>query len=356
MAINPYEGLPKRQFWRPAVAEDHVLSTTTLYRKKFPIKREDRIGTAGSCFAQHISKRLISSGFNYLDVEPPPAMLPNELHSKFGYGIFSARYGNIYTVSQLLQLAQEAVGIIPIYKISWEKNGRFYDPLRPNVEPYGLSSPEEVIFHRQYHLRKVRLLLESCDVFIFTLGLTEGWICKRTGRTLPNTPGTIAGVYDPELYEFHNFTHKQIKSDFVSFMNLVWEIQKSKKCRFILTISPVPLTATATDNHVLVATTYSKATLRSVAGELYNEYEEVDYFPAFEIIFSPWSRGIFYETNLRTVSKVGVDAVMRIFFLEHHLENISASHTKPIELSCSVPSEIDDDVVCEEALLEAFAK
>ncbi|WP_339375331.1 hypothetical protein [Paracoccus yeei] len=34
----------------------------------------------------------------------------------------------------------------------------------------------------------------------------------------------------------------------------------------LLTVSPVPLAATTTDNQVLVPTTYSKSVLRSVAG------------------------------------------------------------------------------------------
>ena len=36
--------------------------------------------------------------------QPPPALLPTDLHSRFGYGIYSGRYGNIYTARQLLQL------------------------------------------------------------------------------------------------------------------------------------------------------------------------------------------------------------------------------------------------------------
>ena len=38
--------------------------------------------------------------------------------------------------------------------------------------------------------------------------------------------------------------------------------------RFLLTVSPVPLTATASGQHVLTATTYSKSVLRSAAGFL----------------------------------------------------------------------------------------
>lgn len=355
MTTSPYKNLPPRQFWRSAVAEDHVLSTTNLWRKKINITLEDRIASAGSCFAQHISRRLIESGYKFLDVEPPPKQLPSNLHTRFGFSTYSARYGNIYTAAQLIELAEEAMGLRPSLVYSWEKEGRFYDPLRPNVEPNGLNSHEEVRFHREYHLKQVRRLLENCEIFVFTLGLTEAWVCKRSGRTLPTAPGTIAGDYQPELYEFKNYTYSRIKSDFVRFMELVWSIQKSRRCRFLLTVSPVPLTATATDNHVLVATTYSKSTLRSVAGELYDEYDEVDYFPSYEIIASPWSHGLFYEPNLRSVAAAGVDAAMRVFFLEHTLsKHAKLTSDKTGSLTCNC--EQDDDVVCEDALLEGFSK
>lgn len=354
---NPYMNLPKRQFWKTGVEQSHVLSTIDLWKKKIDISHEDRIVSAGSCFAQHISHRLAKSGYNFIDAEPAPKGLPKNLHKHYGYGTYSARYGNIYTSAQLIELALEALGEIPSLDYSWENKGRFYDPLRPNVEPDGLDSHEEVIFHRKYHLERVRYLLKICDVFIFTLGLTEGWVCRRSGRTLPTAPGTIAGDYDATLYEFKNFTHTEIKSDLIKFMDLM-KLLRGGECRFLFTVSPVPLTATAANEHVLVATTYSKSTLRSVVGELYHKYAEVDYYPSYEIIMSPWSRGLFYETNLRSVTPAGVDAAMRPFFLEHNLKKAQATNkvAKDNTSSTGLADDSDDEVVCEEALLEAFAK
>ena len=103
--------------------------------------------------------------------------------------------------------------------------------------------------------------------------------------------------------------------------------------RFLVTVSPVPLTATATDEHVLVATTYSKSVLRSVAGALAMEFADIDYVPSYEIIASPWSKGAFYESNLRTVTAEGVSSVMRVFFAEHGMgaDAIAGDHALPEE-------------------------
>src|SRR5690606_22673396 len=69
LMINPYQGLPNHQFWRRAVSgvEHHLLDPVVA--PKFKIEREERVATAGSCFAQHISRRLSQIGFNYFVTE-----------------------------------------------------------------------------------------------------------------------------------------------------------------------------------------------------------------------------------------------------------------------------------------------
>jgi hypothetical protein len=183
MIKSPYNRLPPERFWKKAVEESSIFDIK-IYNKKFNLIASDKIATSGSCFAQHISRRLKKFGYHTIDLEKPPIGLPSALHSKYGYGLYSARFGNIYTPRQLLQLAEEAVSENPTL-IAWEKDGRFYDALRPLVEPYGLPSSEHVLWHRKYHLKQVLKMLMSMDVFIFTLGLTETWIDTGSGKCLP---------------------------------------------------------------------------------------------------------------------------------------------------------------------------
>lgn len=349
---SPYTGLPPRAFWRTGVSEQNPLTIADLYRRKFKIDFEDRIVTAGSCFAQHIARKFTAHGYHVMNAEPAPEWLDAETAKKFGYGVYSARYGNIYTTRQLLQLTREALGLAGPRDIVWEKSGRYFDALRPSVEPEGLESPEEVMAHRRMHLAAVRKLLGEMDLFVFTFGLTEAWVDKRNSTVFPTAPGTLAGSFDPALFEFRNFTHGEVMGDFVQFRELVHEL--NPKVRFLVTVSPVPLTATAGNEHVLAATTYSKSVLRSVAGELAQRFDDIDYFPSYEIIASYFSRGIFYENNLRTVHPAGVENVMRIFFEAHGVAPkaqvvAQRQSTKPGQVSRNV-----DDVVCEEALMEAF--
>lgn len=382
---SPYIGLKSNRFWRTGVSEAHPLTVPDLYQKKFAIDASDKIATAGSCFAQHVANYMRTNGFSVIDYEPSPPFLSPETAKQFGYGIYSARYGNIYTVRQLLQLAHDAEkGTVDPLNV-WTKDNRFYDALRPNIEPTGFDSPQEVIALRGQHLLNVQKLFRQMNVFIFTLGLTEAWVDKRTDRVFPTAPGTIAGDFDPGVYAFKNFTYDEIRADFLEFLDLIRT--RNPAVRVILTVSPVPLTATATDNHVLVATTYSKSVLRAVAGSLADADPDIDYFPSYEMIASPWSKGFFYEANMRAVNTGGVAAVMRVFFEQHGTFEIQASGEaagqQPEERihraerkrrkrpARNRPSKTEakaarakaradraetkaDDVVCEEILLEAF--
>jgi hypothetical protein len=350
MSQNPYKDLPKSAFWKTGVVEENPYAIEGIYKKKFRISSNTKIATAGSCFAQHISRHLKSNGYTVLDVEPPPPGLPKDLHQKLGFSTYSARYGNIYTVRQLLQLTQEAAGRWTPQNYIWNKNGKFVDALRPAVEPEGLDSPEEVIEHRRYHIERVKDLFENLDLLIFTLGLTEMWVHKESGTVYPTAPGTIAGRIDENIYEFKNAQFSNVIDDFNHFQKVLRQIRGGRAFKILITVSPVPLTASASGAHVLNATTFSKSTLRSVAGQLSTNQNHIDYFPAYEIVTNPRLHSTSFSANLRSVREETVENVMRHFFAEHpaiHDQKTNAS--KPTQATRS-----DEDIQCEEGLLEAF--
>lgn len=354
---SPYENLAKTAFWRSGVAEASPYQPEGIYSKKWNIPYEYKIATAGSCFAQHISRELKQNGFNVLDMEPAPYDLPKKLHNKFGFSMYSARYGNIYTTQQLLQLAKEVVGKFTPADTVWEKDGRFYDALRPAVEPSGYASVAELTAHRKHHLSKVEELFSTMDLFIFTLGLTEAWVHKESGTVYPTAPGTIAGAYDKNKYIFKNYSFIEVMKAFTQFLGIIRSIREDRSTpKVLLTVSPVPLTATASGKHVLQATTYSKSVLRAVAGEFASNHENIDYFPSYEIITNQAAKGEFYESNLRSVRSDGVEVVMNTFFAEHKpsenngkLTNLRRGRRQAIQ---SEPD--DDDLQCEEALVEFY--
>ncbi|WP_238364961.1 GSCFA domain-containing protein [Mesobacterium pallidum] len=343
---HPYQDLPASAYWRSAVSNVSPLELADIYQPKFRIGPRMQIAAAGSCFAQHISREFKQRGFRFLDVEPAPAIMPAEQRAAFGLGLYSGRFGNIYSVRQLVQMFERAQGTRKPPETCWEQDGRFYDPFRPAIQPNGFASREELDQDVAWHLSQVLTLLEKADLFVFTFGLTEGWAFKEDGTVLPTCPGTVAGTFDPDKYEFVNFTHRDIVNDTRTFIQMARAV--NPRMRFLFTISPVPLTATASGKHVLVASSYSKSVLRAAVGMLADEFAGVDYFPSYELVASHPMRAMFFDPNLRTVSPVGVGHVMNTFF---------SAHPQPRKGRKGKTKEADpEDLVCEEAILETFGK
>jgi len=349
---HPYTGLPDRAFWRTGVCGSDGTALDIPDIPTHPLRRSERIVTAGSCFAQHIARALRAHDFNFIDAEPPPPLLPRELHAQYGYGLYSARYGNVYTSAQLRQLIERAFGKFRPAEDSWQQGGRWFDPFRPSIEPDGFESPDELAASRTSHLRSVKQLFREMDVFVFTLGLTESWRSAADGAVFPMCPGTVAGRFDAERHVFFNADYGDVLDDMnwvISFLRRL-----NPDLRLIFTVSPVPLTATASGQHVLAASTHAKAILRAVAGTLTRKHDAVDYFPSYEIVTSPATRGRFFEDNLRSVNAAGVAAVMDSFFSAFCLP---AGEDVPLICAAAPekPDALDEDVLCDESRLDGAA-
>lgn len=354
---NPYAGVNKIQFWKNSVAGVAREALDPVIMPRFSITRDAKVATAGSCFAQHIARTLKASGFHYFVPEAAPDGLNDQQARDRNYGVFSARFGNIYTVRQLLQLIERVEGNYEPRDMIWPgKSGGVVDPYRPQIEPNGFADEGALLASRGDHFAAVRTMLREMDIFIFTLGLTEGWRSKHDGAVFPLAPGVAGGAMDAAEYEFVNFDVDSIRQDMHQVIAVLKRINPN--CRIILTVSPVPLIATFEPRHALVATTYSKAVLRVVADEMWRRYDHVDYFPSYEIITGAYNRGAYYEDDLREVREEGVAHVMRTF-MRHYADGTNNGDNLP-----AVSDKKDDgstrprnalfDIVCDEEAITNF--
>lgn len=346
--MNPYEDLPSSAFWKLTVSNKSMFDINDLWAPKFNIRSSHKVATYGSCFAQHIGNALKSRGFKWLIAETPPHGLNQKNIRAFNYNVFSARTGNIYTTSLLKQWVEWALGKKNVPSETWIKEGRFYDPFRPKVEPEGFKTEKELRNSQFQTVESFRKSILEADFFVFTLGLTESWVHKELNYEYPMCPGTVAGEFDEEKHGFVNQQYPQVIANLKDAINLMRELNKN--LRFILTVSPVPLTATKSGNNVVVATMESKSVLRAVAGQLTAAKNIVDYFPSYEIISSPVFKGTFFEPNQRGVNPFGVNFVMDSFFnslRDQYGEQSTVNANRKVSAA---------DTVCEEELLEAFGK
>ncbi|MEU8472748.1 GSCFA domain-containing protein [Streptomyces sp. NPDC029006] len=195
--------------------------------------------------------------------------------------------------------------------------------------------------------------LATAGCLIVTLGLTEAWENRATGAVYQVCPGTVRGAFDARRYAFRNAAFADVHRDLSAALGLARAANPA--LRIVLTVSPVPLTATATGGHALTATTYSKAVLRAVAGQLALEHDHIDYFPAYEIITGPPFKAAFFEPNLRTVTPDGVAFVMRQF-LGALARPPAAPRPAPAPAPGPAPGPArGEDVWCDDAVLDYYS-
>lgn len=358
---HPYDSLPEDRFWRTAVAERDALEITGLWKPRHQIGRRTGIVTAGSCFAQHFARALVARRYRWLDFEPGPAGLTAEQRKDYHYGTFSFRTGNIYTPRMLRQWLTWALTETPVPGEMWEKHGRFYDPFRPGVEPGGFVSVGELHASRRDTLAAIAAAVKGAQVFVFTMGLTEAWQDRASGVEYAVCPGTVAGQFDAGAHGFVNHGFGALMADMTAALRLMF--RANRRLKVLLTVSPVPLTATASGSHVLTATSHSKSLLRTVASELVHAQPRVDYFPSYEIITHPAYRGRFFAPNLRSVLPEGVDHVMTQFFRDQAAAfggavapQIVPVAPPPLPEEAPEPELTEaEELRCEEEILEAFA-
>jgi len=350
---HPYHGLPDHCFWRQSVTETPRDDVDPVVHAKFRISRSDAIVTAGSCFAQHLGRHLHEAGFNHLVAERLHPAFSQASAARYGYGMFSARYGNIYTSRQLLQTLQRAHGLFKPKEDAWMRpDGRVIDPFRPRIQPDGFVGIDEYERDREQHFRAIRRAVRDMSVFVFTLGLTECWASRDDGAVFPLCPGVAGGRFDPDRHVFVNLRVAEVVADMNQAIALIR--RRNPAARVLLTVSPVALVATAEDQSVLTATTYAKAVLRAAAEEIAADKDHVAYFPSYEVILGNHARGHYLQKDLREVRPAGVAHVMRLF-MRHYADatpsDPAPTHAAAIADEAPMVGERVARVLCDEVAL-----
>ena len=349
---HPYADLSMKAFWRTAIADQPPNNLISFWNPKFNIQKKDSIVTFGSCFAQNIGRELCARGYNWHIEERLPQSINSDIRRHYNYDSFSVRTGNIYTTSLLRQWLSWALNNSTMSQEVWTDGCRFFDPFRPRIAPNGFESEVEMLQSRKVTLSKLLTCIKSADIFVFTLGLTECWR-NTDGYEYPMCPGTVEGSFDSSRHFFKNLDYHEVFAGLESSIAMIRSINANVKV--LLTVSPVPLTATMSGKHVLEATTYSKSILRAVVGDLASSSDYIDYFPSYELANWPCARRNIFNENLRTVSSSGVSFIMDHFFSGIGDDAISnmGEDSKFIVRS---PVEGDNGEECDDALLEAFSK
>ncbi|HYA79823.1 MAG TPA: GSCFA domain-containing protein [Methylocystis sp.] len=351
MADNPYASLPDHRFWRKAVAALPPFALDPIVETPFQISLADKVATGGSCFAQEIAHRLQESGYQYYLAEKPPEGMAAKEARRRNYSMYSCRYGNLYTTTQLLQLVQRAYGDFRPDLDAWTRDdGRFVDPFRPRIEPDGYATLEEMRADRERHFAAVRTMVETMDVFVFTFGLTECWRHRSDGAVLQLAPGVAGGEHDPDAYEFWNMSVSEVVRDFLAAADLIYA--RNPDVRMILSVSPVSIIATGEDRHVLVSNSASKAILRAAADEVVRARRNIAYFPSYDLVTASPNAARFYTDDTRKINSFGIDRTMKMFFDHFTVRDAVKTEVEAVKLDIAAEARSNARIVCDEDAIE----
>lgn len=342
---HPYSALPDTAFWSRTVgAGSFDMNSVPAVTEGFVIHPEDKVVSAGSCFAQHLARLLPTRGFRYLVTETGP--------EERLFGVYPARFGNIYTVRQLRQLFERAYGLFEPEVEAWRWGDRWVDPFRPNVEPQGFATPDALRADRMSHLAAVRRMFEQCDVFVFTLGMTEAWVSDADGAVFPLAPGVHGEPDGSATCHFHNFSVPEMVDDLQCFVHRLRLLNPSVK--LVLSVSPVSIAATYEPRHVLVSNSYTKAALRVVADMVVRGDARASYFPSYECAAGHHTAGRYFQPDMRHITADGVRDVVDYFtrlYLTHEPVSAAPVHDRPVVQAAGPQRDPWYDVWCDEEQL-----
>ncbi len=283
------------------IYKDYCYNKTTRF-----ITSKTAIGSAGSCFALRIAHQLQLWGYNYvIEEDDLPLDFPLDQLTSTSYRMGPARSGTLFNAPSMRQMVERAFGEWNPEPIVTNINNKLRDPFRSITPTY--DDEKGYFLDYKKHTEALRRALTKCDVFVFTLGLTEAWQFSDSGDYTSISPWQV----EPSLLRKKNLTVQ----DNIDELERMFEVYKRHRpgIKLIISVSPVPLNKTFEFNkHVVEANNYSKSVLRVAAEEFTNRYpEEVFYFPSYEMVLygtkNPW------EKDMRHVSSEAVSRVMRLF-------------------------------------------
>lgn len=148
--------------------------------------------------------------------------------------------------------------------------------------------------------------IHTAKTYIITLGLIETWRLKSNGLHICTRPNTNSDDVQDRV-EFHLTGFQENYENLRYVCDMIRHHYPDR--RIVLTVSPVGLKRTFRDIDVVVANTESKSLLRTVAGQIEREFDNVSYWPSYELSL----RHDVYEQDGRHIKKEVVDHIIDVF-------------------------------------------
>jgi len=241
----------------------------------FQLEPDSRVFTIGSCFARNIETELDG---NY-DLPTLGFSVPKTEWPFRSNGILNEY--NPASISQRLMWAAENMDTTSITQTLIGDQDSTVDLYLPN----GCAPvTHQRAVARRKEIDELYSKLSSSQLLVITLGLNECWFDSESECYLNRNPG-------PQILRSHTdrffFEQLDIETSYSLMSKGIEAVLDIGVKNVMLTVSPVPLHTSFSGDDCVIANSYSKATMRSVAERLRIRFAGVlDYFPSYEIVTS----------------------------------------------------------------------
>jgi tetratricopeptide (TPR) repeat protein len=300
-------------------------------KPSFTFTPDDLIMTMGSCFAREIENALTRLGFDLpaCGVEIPRdervSSVANDILNKY----------TVQSMANEIEWAFSPPNVADEDLFVTAGDGLWHDPhLVHTLKP---ASLERVAERRAMVLNTMRRLPE-CRVIVVTLGLAEAWFDQKLGVYLNSAPPQPAITAEPDRFRLDVLSYDDISKGIDRLLAL-FKRYGHREHKVLMTVSPVPFNATFTGKDALAANTYSKAVQRAAVEAAVERYDNVDYFPSYEIVTLTDRKTAFHLDNIHVNPEIVSEIMRRV--VQAYVPGIEVEAAESLDLMRNSREEFD---------------
>lgn len=276
-------------------AIDHLISSVNIPPYFPKVSYHDGIFMVGSCFAQHMEKKL----------------------NRYKYRVLSNPFGILYNPTSISTSFQRIAG-----KQYYSHDELvMHDGLYHSMDHHGSFSdvdPEKILTDINQSMDTAHAHLQASQFVFISLGTSKVYKYKETGCIAGNNHKIPAIRFEP-----HSLTVEECENEIRNIHQAVRSL--SPDAHVIWTVSPV--------RHLrdgLVENQRSKATLIVAIANYMNGQERTNYFPAYEIMIDQLRDYRFYARDLIHPSELAIDIIWELL-AESYFDPQDLTHHAAIE-------------------------
>lgn len=230
---------------------------------RFKISTDSKIMTVGSCFSEVIGGQLTDNKIQCL-CNP---------------------YGTVFNPSSIFKLISHSLQNQPVFKHLFLENNGIWQHYDFHSKFYG-NSKEELERKLNTTHKNVNQFLRKANFLVITLGSSIVHQLRENRQVVSNCHKTPATSFKKEMLSVQEILLRfRLMYDALKMQN--------NKIKILLTVSPVRHT-----RETLQLNSVSKSILRTACYHLEQDFEDVHYFPSYEIMMDDLRDYRFYATDM----------------------------------------------------------